>query len=197
MSTIKSFFVLSAVLLSTMLIGQASVNSEIQATLDGFIEQSNNKDWNKAFDYMYPKMFDQVSKQDLVDMMKSTEEDGMSIKVSDVRITSTSAPLEVDGETFVRVEYDSKMMVRIKAGSVYDYPKSTFAMKEQFENNFGASNVKWDEDNKEFAVQAKKAMMAINTGATGWKMVEINMDQPTLMEHLFSPEVMDALVRVE
>lgn len=197
MSTIKSFFVLSAVLLSTMLIGQASVNSDIQATLDGFIEQSNNQDWNKAFDYMYPKMFDQVSKQDLVDMMKSTAEDGMSIKVSDVRITSTSAPLEVGGETFVRVEYDSKMMVKIKAGSVYDYPKSTFAMKEQFENNFGASNVKWDEDNKEFAVQAKKSMMAINTGAAGWKMVEINMDQPTLMEHLFSPEVMDALVRVE
>ena len=133
MSTIKSFFVLSAVLFSTMLFGQASVNNEIQATLDGFIEQSNNKDWNKAFDYMYPKMFDQVSKQDLVDMMKSTEEDGMSIKVSDVRITSTSAPFEdSNGETFVRIGDSTrndmikirKIRINIESKAMHGHPSA-------------------------------------------------------------------------
>ncbi len=197
MNTIKSLFILSGVLLSTLLCGQASINPAIQATLDGFIKQSNERQWDKAFDYMYPKMFDQVSKQDLVDMMKSTQEDGLTISVNNVKITSTSVPVESNGETFVRVEYVSDMKVNITSGSIYDYPKSTFAMREQFENNFGASNVKWDENNREFQVHARKAMMAINTDGDVWKMVEINMDQPALMEHLFPADVMESLVRVE
>ncbi len=197
MNTIKSFFILTAILCSSMLMGQASINPAIQATLDGFIEQSNNQEWDKAFDYMYPKMFDQVSKADLVDMMKSTEQDGMTIQVDNVKITSTSVPYEENGETFVRVEYVSDMDVQLKSGGMYDYPKATYAMKEQFENSFGTSNVKWDETNKEFNIRAKKSMMAINTGGDVWKMVEINMDQPALMEYLFPEGVMEALVRVE
>jgi hypothetical protein len=197
MNTVKSLFVLCAMLISSIGIGQASIDPGIQATLDGFIKASNEHDWDKAFDYMYAKMFDQVSKQDLVDMMKSTEEDGMSIKVENAKITSTSVPVKENGQTFVRVDYESDMTVAIRPGGAYDHPKSTYAMKEQFENNFGTSNVRWDENKDEFKVHARKSMMAINVGVGIWKMVEINMDQPALMEYLFSDEVMDALVRVE
>lgn len=197
MSTIKSLFVLCAMLFSSMVIGQAAIDPGIQSTLDGFIKASNEQDWDKAFDYMYPKMFDQVSKQDLVNMMKSTEEDGMSIKVENAKITSTSVPFQENGLTYVRVEYESDMTVNIRPGGIYDHPKSTYAMKEQFENSFGTSNVRWDENKDEFKVHARKSMMAINVGVGLWKMVEINMDQPALMEYLFSDDVMDALVRVE
>ena len=113
MSTLKSFFTLVAVLTGTLLFGQATINPGIQATLDGFIKQSNEHNWDKAFDYMYPKMFDQVSKQDLVDIMTSTQADGMSVRFENTKITSTSVPMEHNGETFVRVEYVSDMHVNI------------------------------------------------------------------------------------
>ncbi len=197
MNTIRSFFILCAVLFSTMLISQASINPAIQATLDGFIEKSNEHNWDKAFDYMYPRMFESVSKQDMVDMMKSSEADGMSLNLSNVRITSTSVPVEVGQETFVRVEYVSDMKVLIKKGGIYDYSKATTAMVEQFNNTYGTANVKWDEGANEFNIRASKSMMAINTNGDVWKIAEINMDQPQVMEQLFPAEVMDALVRVE
>lgn len=197
MNTFKSFFVLIAMSLTTVLVGQATINPAIQATLDGFVEASNNGDWDKAFDYMYPKMFEQVSKQDLVDLMKSTQEDGMSISMDNVKITSTSVPMEENGETFVRVEYAFDMEVDIAAGGIYDHPKATMGMEQQFQTLYGASNVKWDESGKEFNVRARKSMMAINSGDDVWKMVEINTDQTALMEHLFPASVLQALVNVE
>jgi len=193
----KFLLILSAVFFTTLVKGQASVNPAIASTLDAFIEQSNNKDWDKAFDLIYPKLFTRVPKQDLIDLMMGMESDGISLRMTNARITSTSVPVTEGEETFVRVEYVSDMNVDITPGGMYDYPKSVQAITEQFQATYGASNVKWVEGSKRFEILASKAVIAVNTGDGGWKLVEINMDQPELMAYLFSPTIMDALVRVE
>ena len=197
MNTIKIFFILSAVLFTTVLKGQATINPAIKSTLDAFIEHSNKKEWDKAFDLLYPKLFTKVAKQDLIDLMAGMEADGMSLNMHNTRITSTSVPVEEGNETFVRVEYVADMEVDIMTEGKYDYPKAITAIDEEFKSTYGASNVKWVSDNKQFKIIARKAMMAIEIEKGNWKLVEINMDQPELMEYLFSPSIMDALVRLE
>jgi hypothetical protein len=197
MNAIKLFFVLCAFLTSPMLRGQASINPAIQSTLETFIAASNQEDWDKAFDLLYPKLFNRVPKQDLVDLMVGMEKDGMKLAMKNTRITSTSVPVEEGNETFVRVEYDADMEVYLTTGGIYDHPKSIMAMDQQFRSTYGESNVKWYEARKTYLIKAHKAMMAINIGNNTWKLVEINMDQPELMEYLFSPSIMDALVRIE
>ena len=197
MNSIKFFFILSAVLFTSALRGQASINPAIQTTLNAFIEYSNQQDWDKAFDLLYPKLFTKVPKQDLVDVMMGMEADGMSLQMTNLRITSTSVPMTEGNETFVKVKYQADMDVNIKSGGMYDYPKAVTSITEQFQATYGADNVKWNADNKRFEIIAHKSMMAIQTGTGAWKLVEINMDQPALMEYLFSPSIMDALVRVE
>lgn len=197
MNTIKFFFILSAVLFTSVLKGQATINPEIKSTLDAFIDHSNKKEWDKAFDLLYPKLFTKVAKQDLVDLMAGMESDGMSLNMQNTRITSTSVPMEEGNETFVRVEYVADLQVDIMTEGMYDYPKAIAAIDEEFKSTYGGSNVKWVSDNKQFKIIARKAMMAIGTGEGNWKLVEINMDQPELMEYLFSPTIMQALVRLE
>lgn len=197
MNTIKFFFILSSVLFTSVLRGQAAINPAIQSTLDSYIQYTNEKNWDKAFDLLYPKLFTKVPKQDLVDLMVGMEADGLSLSMSNTRITSTSVPMEEGNETFVKVKYQADMDVNIKPGGMYDYPKAVTSITEQFQATYGADNVKWNADNKRFEIIAHKAMIAIRTGAGDWKLVEINMDQPALMEYLFSPSIMDALVRVE
>lgn len=197
MNTIKLFFILCTVLVSSALKGQAAINPDIQSSLDAFIKYSNDQDWDKAFDLLYPKLFKQVAKQDLVDLMVAMEADGMSLRMTNTRITSTSAPMEEGNETFVRIEYTADMEVDIAAGGIYDHPKAITSMEEQFKTTYGSKNVKWDVDNKEFNILARKSMMAINGVEGGWKLIEINMDQAELMKSLFSPSVMEALVLVE
>lgn len=197
MNTVKFSFFFAALVITTSLSGQAVINPGIQSSLNAFIEYSNKKEWDKAFEYLYPKLYNKVPKQDLVDLMAGMEADGMALNMSNVRITSTSVPVEEGNETFVRVEYTADMTVDIKAGGIYDYPKSAMAIEQQFQATYGEKNVKYDGDNKSYKILAKKAMMAIQGPDQSWKLVEINMDQPELMEYLFSPTIMDALVRVE
>jgi hypothetical protein len=196
MNTIKLLFVLCSFLTTSMVNSQANVNPAIQTTLDAFIKYSNEKEWDKAFDLLYPKLFNRVPKQDLVDLMVGMQKDGMSLWMKNTRITSTSVPVEEGNETFVRVEYEADMDVHLAEGGIYDHPKSIMAMDQQFKTTYGESNVKWNEAQKNYQIKARKAIMAINTSNT-WKLVEINMDQPELMEYLFSPSIMDALVRIE
>lgn len=197
MNSIKFFFILSSVLFAPSLRGQATINPAIQTTLDAFIEYSNQQDWDKAFDLLYPKLFTKVAKQDLIDVMMGMEADGMTLHMTRPRITSTSVPVTEGNETFVRVEYDANMDVNIKTGGMYDYQKAIMSITEQFQATYGASNVKWNADYKRFEIAAHKAMMAVQTGTGAWKLVEINMDQPDLMAYLFSPSVMETLVRIQ
>lgn len=193
----KFLFVLSAVLFSFVLKGQAVINPAIQTKLDAFIKYSNQKDWDKAFDLLYPKLFTKVAKQDLIDLMMGMESDGLSINMSNMRITSTSAPVQENNETFVRVGYTADLSVNVRPGGLYDAPKAIQAIEEQFNATYGDDNVKLDQDNKQFQIKATKAMIAIEVAKDDWKLVEINMDQPEIMEFLFSPAIMESLVRTE
>ena len=53
----------------------------------------------------------------------------------------------------------------------------------------------WNVDTKEFTIKAPKTMMAVNIGNDTWTLIEINMDQPELMAAMFSPTIMDKLVK--
>lgn len=196
MNTLKLFFILCMVLFTSVIRGQATINPGIKSTLDAFIAYSNSQDWDKAFDLLYPKLFTKVSKQELVDLMGGQEAEGMILKMQNTRITSTSVPVVEGSETFVRVEYVADMEADIIPGGMYDYPKSITALDEQFRAVYGSSNVKWNADGKEFQIIVRKAIIAVENGKDNWTIVEINMDQPALMEYLFSPTIMDALVRI-
>lgn len=197
MSFKKFLFVCSAILFSFALKAQTGVNPAITAKLDAFIQYSNNQEWDKAFDLLYPKLFTKVSKQDLVDLMIGMEADGLRLTMSKTRITSTSVPVVEGNETFVKVNYTADLLVNILPNGLYDSNKSMLAIDEQFKDTYGVENVKLDQNRKEYHIKASKSMMAIQSGSDDWKLVEINMDQPELMAYLFSPSVMESLVRVE
>lgn len=197
MKFFKSVLLVLPLCLQVVVNGQAVINPAIESTLNQFIDYSNKQDWDKAFDLLYPKLFTKVAKQDLMDVMTGMEADGLSLQMANTHITSTSVPMKEGEETFVRVQYVSDLTVTIKSGGLYDYPKSIQAIEEQFKSIYGASNVKWDPGANQYHIVANKAMIAIQGQTGDWKLVEVNMDQPALMESLFSPAVMDALVRKE
>ena len=197
MNITRHLFAVVAFAFSFSLTAQVTGNPEIQKKLDTYIELSNQKKWNEAFDILYPKMFTTVGKQELVDIMKGEEANGLSLQLDNRRITAFSAPFEENNETFVRISYTVDMTVGIARGSNYDYPKPIQGMQQQFEATYGENAVKWDAEAKQFKILANKAMMAVKPAGKDWYLVEINMDQPQLMESLFSESVMKALVRVE
>jgi hypothetical protein len=166
----------------------------IQEKIDGFTELSNAGEWDKALDYMYPKLFAKVPKEQITGMMRELE-GGLTIKTENIKITKTQGPVEDGGETFVRVEYTGDMKVALIPGGMFDSPKAITAIDQQFKAIYGAQHVQWSEKTKEFSIKAIKSMMAIKGADNEWKLIEINMDQIEVMEFLFSPAIMSSLIR--
>lgn len=184
-------------LCSLSVYSQAATHPGIETRLDAFIELTNQKKYSEAFDLMYPKMFDQVSKQELVDLMTSMDQDGLSLQILDKEIQSFSAPLRDGEETFIRLDYYANVVMDVKSGGMFDNPDATAAMLQQFNYGYGETNVKWIPGLKRFEVLMDKSMIAVQKGSGDWYLVEINPDQMELMEYLFSENVMNTLVNTE
>jgi hypothetical protein len=197
MTTIRLTAAFLILFISSLGYSQLTSNPDIQNRLDAFIDLTNQHKYSEAFDLMYPKMFTRVGKQELVDMMTAMNNDGLAVSIENRRITSFSAPVEEGNEKFVRIEYTADMIVGLTKGGLYDSPKASQAMLQQFQNTYGETNVKWNADEKKYAIRAHKAMMAIQQDGGEWYLIEINPDQMELMQSLFSESVINALVKVE
>lgn len=176
-----------------------NIDPEIRNTFDQFISHSNRGDWEKAFELLYPKLFTKVAKTDLVDMMKSSEADGLTIQLQNIQINSSSVPVEEGQEEFVRLNYEGDMHVKITRGSTYDDSRTRDVLAEQFKAQYGSKNVNWDDKLGTFKIRTVKSMIAVRNTVKGggWKLVELNPEQRDLMNEIFSPSIQAALIYVE
>ncbi len=196
-NSIKIYCTLTCLVLTISAHAQVTSNTEIQIRLDAFLELTNQKKYNEAFDLLYPKMFSQIGKQELVDLMTAMEKEGMSLLVTNRRISKFSAPFREGNEDYVRIDYTADVAINIADGGMYDSPKAAQAMMDQFQAIYGEPNVQWSADDKTYKIQATKAMMAIRQDGKEWYLAEINTDQMELMKSLFSEAVINALVQVK
>ena len=196
MKIVQTIITLVILACTLSLNAQDTHNPDIQKRLDAFIDLTNQKKYSEAFDLMYPKMFDHVSKQELIDMMASMD-NGLSLQISNRQITKFSSPFQEGDETFVRLDYTADMTVDVSKGGMFDYPKATLGILQQFQATYGEANVDWNEAEKRYTIKADKAMMAIKGREGVWYLVEINPDQMDLMQSLFSEPVVNALVKVK
>ena len=194
---IKSLLILAVCIFSLSARAQVNNNLDIQKRLDAFVELTNQKKYDEAFNYMYPKMFKEVSKQDLINVMSSANSDGLSLQVLNRKITSYSTPFQEGDETFVKVGFTADMEIDVVEGGMYDHPKPCTAMKQQFESIYGEKNVHWNEMEKKFTIKVDKQMMAVKQNQGDWFFVEVNKDQMDLMKSLFSEAVIKSVVMAD
>lgn len=196
MSTRFLFLAISALSSFTTLSGQVHVDPAIQAKLEAFISYSNQNQWEEAYDLVYPKLFAKISKQEIISATKE-QLTGIELQRTNTEIISASAPMEEGSETFVKLEYKTDLVFHLEPNGMYDSPKATQALDENFKATYGKMNVRWDPDQKSFFIRSRESMMAIHDGDGDWKLVDINPNQPELMAFLFSPSIMEALVRIK
>ena len=117
--------------------------------------------------------------------------------MENAQITEASVPVKEGDETFVRLSYTSEITMAIEKGGVYDAPKPIQAIGDQLKSTFGGRSVQWDAGAKQYKIKATKNMMAIKSDEGVWYLIEINLEQPGLMESLFPDTIMDQMVRKE
>ena len=95
--------------LSTATWGQSEA---IQNRLNEYFQATEAKDWSKVVDMVYPKLFTQVKKEDMVQMFADMEGNGMEFSMKDFTVNDISEPVTHEGESFALVDYSAGMNIR-------------------------------------------------------------------------------------
>ena len=190
MKNIAFFLLLILSVVSGQVASQA-YQDEITTEVNQFIELSNLGDWDQAFDKMYPKLFESVTKEELVVMMQQMEESGVQIKTNEHEIKSFSNIETVGEEDFVFVKY--KAIQTLKMGAeIMDDESQRGAMLFNLKSMFGSDSVSFEESEKAFVINAEKSMYAIsNKGVGKWYLVENNQEQVDLLNLLIPTEIQE------
>lgn len=163
--------------------------------INAMLNYTKTKEYEKLLDYTYPKLFDFVPKETLVQSMKeSFDTDEMSIELDSMKI-DTIFPVFVIGDTSYVVAKHT-MLMRMKYAEPFDTAnaESTQIMVGLMELKFGAGNVRFDKINNSLNVYMKPDVVGIKAKSPGlWTFVNLNEDNPMMMDMLFNKAVIEKI----
>lgn len=159
----------------------------IQKKAEDYFSAMEKRDWNAAVDMLYARLFEVVSKEQLIEVFNSMESEGMKMAMKDFNIRNISDITTHEGEKYALVEYSMTMSLEFTS---VEYRDSTVQamVNANFEKIYGSGNVKWQKENYRFDIMTTLAMFAIaNEGSDDWYFIENDKDKQELA-NLFIPE---------
>lgn len=156
---------------------------------------TKTKQYEKLLDYTYPKLFDLVPKETLVESMRETfDSDEMSIELDSMKI-DTIFPVFIIADTNYVVAKHT-MLMKMKYAEPFDTAnsESTQTMVSLMELKFGVGNVRFDKLNNSLNVYMKPDIVGIKPKSTNiWTFVNLNEDNPLMLGMLFNNKVIEKL----
>ncbi len=182
-------------LLSSIAVAWAQSDKEaaIRQRLDEYFRATEAKDWNKVVDMVYPKLFNLVEKEDMVQLFADMEGNGMVFQMKDFVVHDISKPVTHEGERFALVGYSAGMNIRFTSAAYRD-SSMVESLRTTFSATYGDENVRYNKEDNSFDIQADKSMFAIAPeGSAEWAFMENNPGQAGLLGALIPETVKEKL----
>jgi hypothetical protein len=193
-SKILTLFLISLFTLPTF--GQEA-KTEITKQFFTYMGILNNKDFNKAMDYMPDELFEIVPKEQMVSYMESAlNSSEISFKFDNLKVVSVKEPIKSGTKYYVNMKYSHRMSMLFNALNKDKTPAQLLEQgnltKENLQVKYGEDNVKFDEKTNWFEITVTKNAFAISPdGKTNWKFIDFDPNQRGLMEKILPKEIID------
>lgn len=186
--------ILPFLLLPTLADAQTDYRQSIRDTFAVYRDLTIAKKYDRIMDYIYPKLFELVGREQLVELFRGLDDESMSISFVDLRIDSISERFVQGDEQFVLVYHGGTMTVRPGAEMAAD-TASLSLLRSVYEQQYGTENVRLSQSKAAaptLTIQLKKTLFAIApTDSRRWRFLENNRDNPALLEFLLPKAVIN------
>ncbi|MEQ8705753.1 MAG: hypothetical protein RIC19_17635 [Phaeodactylibacter sp.] len=167
---------------------QAQDVQDIKSRINQYFTATEDKDWETVVDFLYPPLFEQVSKAEMVQMFADMSGNGMEVDMSGYRIKRISAPFAFESERYAPVSYMGTMTIQFTSDS-YKTPEMVGMIKGNLEGTHGTNAVSYDGATNTFTVLVDKVMYAIaDEGTKNWYFIENDAQNP-MTQKLIPAEV--------
>lgn len=152
-------------------------------------------DLEKVLDYTYPKLFTIATREQMLEVLKSTfETDEYSTELDSLKIDTIFPVFSIGAGSFTKVKHTMLMRMLYKEPFDTADTEGINILVSLMEGQFGKGNVWFDKMRNSLNVTMQADMVAIKDELSPqWTFVNLDEDNPVILDLLFSKEVIARL----
>ena len=189
----KSIFLwLSFLVIGT--IANAQQDTSLVKRANEMLKLTQVKNFEKIMDYTYPRLFTIAPRDVLITTMNNAfDTDEFTIELDSVKIHTIFPVFVIDDTSYAKVKHT--MLMKMKYKKPYDTTDNDGkgSMVSLMEERFGKGNVRFDPIANSLNISMTPDMVGIKDKTSTWTFVNLNEDNPELLNMLFSKKVLDKL----
>lgn len=180
----------------------ASINAQNKLIKERFITMQQallDKEFEKSLEFTAEELFEIVPKEQLVSVMEATfNNPKMEIDSDLPKVLDISDVFQVKNKFYAILKITGNQRIRVlgddnKALGLDD--RLLYALKLNFEQQYGSENVKFDEKTKFFNVIVNQTIVGISyDGETDWKYLAIDNLKLEIISKLLPQEVLNKVI---
>lgn len=163
---------------SSMTFGQSKERKFFTNEISQLSKAVNDKNWTKICDMIYPKVFNLMSKSNVLLMFEQTAIMGIEASSKFKTINEVSEAVKYKNEKYRRINYNA--IISITLTGLMSYSQELIAPK--LAQEFGAENVKYIDSINTYVIKLKRNIYAIaDINNENWHYIDI--DSPFLAKN--------------
>lgn len=180
-----------------------SDKDEVKSTFHDYFNTVMQQENEKTLGYIYPKLFDIIPKEKMLDIMNKTKADTSTrVALAEPAITSISETTKIEETAYVVIQYTFKMTMTFPKAPEPDEEEEVDSEPEEnsdpidftfemLKEKYGEKNVKIDRENSTLEAKASNEMFGIHDPAySGWKFLEKKDSMKPILEKLLPKKVL-------
>lgn len=175
--------------------GHAQQDTALVNRINQMLKVTQLKDLEKLLDYTYPKLFTIVPRESMIEILKETyHSDEFSVEADSVEIIKIFPVFVIKDTSYVKVKHSMLMRMKFKKPLDTSDIESKLVLVAIMEQKYGEGNVRFDADANALNILAEPYLVGIKDKTSNtWTFVNLDEDNPVILELLFSQAVRNKL----
>ena len=186
-------FILLYVLLSWFTFAQTKANPDdaaIKKSLTGFINSIKEKKIEQGMNYIYPKFFTVIPKEQMARILTMTYNNPfMKIEMSNLKFGAIEKPENIGSEYFAVAPYFFTLKCNVNSMNE-DMKKKIGAA---FTQKYGKDNVKYLTAESAYLVNARMKACAVSPDRKNWKFVILEKEYKSQLVKVLPKKILDKI----
>ncbi|KFC22911.1 hypothetical protein [Chryseobacterium sp. FH1] len=179
-------------LLYTFAFSQNNYENTIKKDLNSFVQNMKSKDMGKAVEYIYPKYFTVVPKEQMKQILNFTYNNpAFKTTILDFKIIDIDKPEKINSELFSFANYGFKMNLKIDWTSFPNSQQLKTQISDGLYKKFGKENVTYFSKEDYYVINAKMKACAVSHDGINWKFVIIEKDYKPQLVKVLPKKILD------
>jgi hypothetical protein len=174
---------------------EAQHDTSLVNRLNATLQFTKVMDLEKILDYTYPKLFTIATREQMLDVLKNTfETDEYNTELDSLKIDTIFPVFTINSGSFTKVRHSMLMKMVYKEPFDTADKEGTEMLVTMMEAQFGKGNVRFDPIKNSLNIFMHPDMVAIKDNLSPeWTFVNLDEDNPAILNMLFSKEVIAKL----